>query len=84
MDAGAYHSVATELLAMADPQPKVFEARFYDVAVFVHPDLELHDVAAGGGAHEAGADVWIVFVKAADITGPLIMLHHLNVNLWDD
>lgn len=38
-----------------------------DEAVLVDLDAELHDVAAGRGAHEAGADAFQGAVEAADV-----------------
>lgn len=39
------------------------------VGAGVDADLEFHDIAAGWGAHEAGADVGVGLGHAADIAG---------------
>ena len=49
------HSVTSEEEAMAEPQPKVLNLASSMTPCVVHPDLQLHHVAAGGRADEAGA-----------------------------
>ena len=60
---------------------KGLEAGVDDLSGVVDLDLELHDVATGGGTDEAGADVGLVLVEGADVAGvvevvddPLVVL----------
>lgn len=49
------------------------------VSLGVDTDLQLHDIAAGRGADEAGADVDILLVHGADITRPRVVVEDLFV-----
>ena len=50
-----------------------------DLALVVHAYLQLHDVATGGRAHQAGAHVRLAFVERADIARILVVVEHLLV-----
>ena len=44
------------------------------VGVFVNLDLELHDIATGGGADEASANVTVTLLHGADIAGVVVVI----------
>lgn len=44
------------------PTTKRLEARVYDVAVVINPDLKLHDVTARGSADKPSSDVRVALV----------------------
>src|SRR5437870_4319247 len=46
-------------------------------ALVVHPELQLHHVAAGRRAHETRADVRIVLVERADVARVLVVVDDL-------
>ena len=72
------HSVASDELAMAEPQPKVLNLRVLDDARVVDLDLQAHHVAAGGRADQARADVRVALVERADVLGVLVVLDDLR------
>lgn len=39
--------------------------------------LQLHDIATGRGAHQAGAHVLGIAVEGADVARVLVVIHHL-------
>lgn len=39
--------------------------------------LQLHDIAAGRGAHQAGAHVLGIAVQGTDVARVLVVIHHL-------
>ncbi|MOA64143.1 hypothetical protein D3C78_1901070 [compost metagenome] len=47
------------------------------MGVGVHLDLQLHDVAALGGADDAGADVVLALGEGADVPGLLVVVDEL-------
>jgi hypothetical protein len=49
------------------------------VVVGVDLDLQLHDIAAGRGADEAGADVAVALAHAADIARVVVVVQDLLV-----
>jgi hypothetical protein len=49
-----------------------------DLSLVIHLDLQLHDVSAGGGAHEAGAHVQLLGVELAHVAGVLVVVDHLK------
>jgi len=50
------------------------QARF-----FVHFNLQLDDIAAGGFAHESGADLWIGFIKSAHVARVFKMIMNFGI-----
>src|SRR5581483_7974495 len=46
-------------------------------AALVHPDLQLHHVAARGRADHAGADALVVLVERADVARVLVVIDDL-------
>lgn len=48
-----------------------------DLAVVVHLDLQLHDVAAGGRTDQPGAHRHVLLVQRADVARILVVLQHL-------
>ena len=60
------------------PAPKRLEAGVDDVAVVVDADLELHHVAARGGADEAGAHVGVVLGEGTHVAGALVVVDDLR------
>jgi len=72
------HSVARELEAMAEPQPKVLNLGVLDdLGLGVDADLEAHDVAALGSSDEAGADFGRALVERADVAGIFVVINNL-------
>lgn len=61
------------------PTAESFEARIHNVAIVIHLDLKLHNITTRRCTHESCAYVGVVFVKAADITGTLVMIHNILV-----
>lgn len=52
---------------------------FFDLAIGAHPQLQLHDVAAGGRSHQASAHVGIILVHGADIARRFVVVDDLLV-----
>src|SRR5689334_20186008 len=50
------------------------ELRIFDAAIGADLDLQLHDVAAGGRADEAGADSCVALVQRTDIARVLVVV----------
>ena len=53
------------------------ELRVLDDAVGADLDLQLHDVAAGRGAHETGPDRAVVLVERSDVAGVFVVVNDL-------
>ena len=61
------------------PTTKRLEARVYDVAVVINPDLKLHDVTARGSADKPSSDVRVALVKRTNVPRFFEMIHHVLV-----
>ena len=70
------HSVARLELAIADPQPNVLNfASSMTPGLRVHPDLQLHHVAALGRAHQARAHRWVLLRQRAHVARVVEVIH---------
>jgi len=58
---------------------KSLELDIRDDALVVDPDLELHDVTAGGSADQAGADVHVSLGERAYVSWVFVVVNHLLV-----
>lgn len=47
--------------------------------VLVHADLQLHDIAAGGGADKSGTDILVALLHGANIAGVVVVVQDLLV-----
>ena len=71
------HSVASEDEAIAEPQPKVLNlASSMTLVCGIDLDLQLHDVAALGRAHQAGAHIGDRLVHGADVAWIVVVVDY--------
>ena len=71
------HSVASEELAIAEPQPKVLNlASSMTLVSGIDFHLQLHDVAAFWRAHETGADVGIFLRQTAYVARVVVVIDY--------
>ena len=90
-----YHSVATLLLAMAEPHPNVLKQLSTMLpssstcvggcvaagrATSHYLDLQLHNVAACRGANQASAHVGVGLVKSPNVARAFVVIHNLRVD----
>src|SRR2546430_13028451 len=70
------HSVASEELAIAEPQPKGLNLASSITRVSVDLHLQLHHVAAFRRTNEAGPDIGIFLRHAANVAGIVALFYN--------
>lgn len=56
---------------------KGLELDVLDDSVVVHSNLQLHDIATGGGSNQTSSDVLVILVHGSHVSGVVVVVQHL-------